>query len=1121
MTNIPKDVQSLLDNGRGLQAEVTHSGSLRSLRHRDLMVSLFIGSEAEPGLANVYLRQLSQTPRATPLTGPLSPGRFLVEKDRLIASGLWGDLSYQAALVLDPVKAAWFWQIELENRGAVPIEFDLICLQDLALTSYGAIRLNEYYVSQYIDHTPLIHPVRGVVVASRQNLAVGGRNPWALLGSTRRAKSFSTDALQVFGHQSKDSRQFIGLVEGLPETRLQHEHALVGIQDQAAFLAPGEVARAGFYGWLLEDHPEATSSSDLAIVDEAVAAYEALPRSTRIPSGCGTSPNASLFVTAPVLETLDLLETDLSRHFGSDRRREEWHEGQLWSFFSDQRTHVVLKAKERVVLRPHGHLLRTGESFTTDESALTSTVWMSGVFHSMVTQGHVSINRFLSTTHSYLGLFNSHGLRLFVEVEGQWLRLGTPSCFAMEPDRCRWFYRHAGGLIEIQSTVEAGQHTLGLHYRIHEGPRTRVLMTLHVALGGDDGAAPQPLVHAREGRGVSVMVPEGSDLSGRFPAGKFLIQPTGATHFVDIGGDEWLYPEGSSRGEPFLCLITEAAEAGGLELNGALIESCRTPSAVTADQYWRRAVTGMHLPETEVEPLRHLVEILPWFAHNALIHFLSPRGLEQYSGGGWGTRDVAQGPVEYLLAINQTEAVRAMLLTLFQHQNPDGDWPQWFMFFERDRAIRPSDSHGDIVFWPLLALAQYLEATADETLLGESLPFFSLTPAAGALAPLREHVERALGLIRHRMIPGTFLESYGHGDWNDSLQPADPSLRDHLCSAWTVTLHYQTLATLARALGLVGETEFGARLALEAEQVLLGFRTSLVVDGVIPGYVNFETPEALGYLLHPHDHQTGLRFSLLPMVHAIINHMVSPEEAETHLALIKDCLWGPDGAHLFDQPMVYRGGPMRIFQRAETATFFGREIGLMYTHAHLRYAEALWQFGDAEGFFDALLRAVPTTLGDVIRSAAPRQSNCYFSSSDAEFHDRYEAYQHYDRVREGGVPLQGGWRVYSSGAGIAAGLIVRALFGLQATPRGLRLDPMLPSCVRHLSTVMDLYDHPVTVLYSRGKKGFGPRTATLNGHPLPLDFLANPYRAAAAWVPIQPILEALKPEHNELVIALG
>ena len=46
------------------------------------------------------------------------------------------------------------------------------------------------------------------------------------------------------------------------------------------------------------------------------------------------------------------------------------------------------------------------------------------------------------------------------------------------------------------------------------------------------------------------------------------------------------------------------------------------------------------------------------------------------------------------------------------------------MFFERERAIRAGDSHGDIVFWPLLALAQYLIATGDAAILDEPVPFF-------------------------------------------------------------------------------------------------------------------------------------------------------------------------------------------------------------------------------------------------------------------------------------------------------------------------------------------------------------------------------------------------------------
>ena len=82
---------------------------------------------------------------------------------------------------------------------------------------------------------------------------------------------------------------------------------------------------------------------------------------------------------------------------------------------------------------------------------------------------------------------------------------------------------------------------------------------------------------------------------------------------------------------------------------------------------------------------------------------------------------------------------------MFKAQNPDGDWPQWFMFFDRERNIRAGDSHGDIVFWPLLALAQYLNASGDETLLNEVVPFFHPEGDPKAeRAGVWGHAERAL-----------------------------------------------------------------------------------------------------------------------------------------------------------------------------------------------------------------------------------------------------------------------------------------------------------------------------------------------------------------------------------------
>ena len=223
------------------------------------------------------------------------------------------------------------------------------------------------------------------------------------------------------------------------------------------------------------------------------------------------------------------------------------------------------------------------------------------------------------------------------------------------------------------------------------------------------------------------------------------------------------------------------------------------------------------------------------------MHYLSPRGLEQYSGGGWGTRDVCQGPVEMLLALGRVQPIRDLLLRVMRAQNADGDWPQWFMFFERERNIRPGDSHGDIVFWPLLVLAQYLIASGDAGVLDERVPFFdSRSPDAGELATVWQHAQRALSVIEKRVIPGTSLAAYGHGDWNDSLQPADPVMRDHLCSAWTVTLHVQTLSTLANALRAIGRADDATPLENRAKAIQQDFQRLLVADGVLAGYALFE-----------------------------------------------------------------------------------------------------------------------------------------------------------------------------------------------------------------------------------------------------------------------------------------
>ncbi len=240
--------------------------------------------------------------------------------------------------------------------------------------------------------------------------------------------------------------------------------------------------------------------------------------------------------------------------------------------------------------------------------------------------------------------------------------------------------------------------------RFRSGGPQRCLISQHVALNGDDGSAAGAVRWSRSGEGIVLVAPPDSEVGTRFPSGAFRVTPLAGTQIERIGADELLFIDGRSRAQPYLCIMTAPAPQLGIAMRGELVKEADPPPL-------RAASTQPLTPAVKVrsgaaEPHRRrlegLAELAPWFAQNAWVHYLSPRGLEQYSGGGWGTRDVCQGPVEMLLALGRPQPIRDLLLRVMRQQNPDGDWPQWFMFFERERNIRPGDSHGDIVFWPLL-----------------------------------------------------------------------------------------------------------------------------------------------------------------------------------------------------------------------------------------------------------------------------------------------------------------------------------------------------------------------------------------------------------------------------------
>ena len=235
------------------------------------------------------------------------------------------------------------------------------------------------------------------------------------------------------------------------------------------------------------------------------------------------------------------------------------------------------------------------------------------------------------------------------------------------------------------------------------------------------------------------------------------------------------------------------------------------------------------------EETASLYTILPWMVHNALVHVSAPHGLEQYEGSAWGTRDVCQGPVEFLLAFEHDDAVRQVLKTVFGRQFVSGGFPQWFML-EPYGMVEGSQSHGDIPVWPLKAVCDYIECTDDAAFLSEPVPWRN----GSGESTVAEHCERLIGHLQAQFIPGTHLVRLGEGDWNDSLQPTDQALKEWTVSSWTVGLFFQQLCRCAEILRRAGQTARADQLDELAEAMRGDFNRHLIRDGVLAWLRHFQ-----------------------------------------------------------------------------------------------------------------------------------------------------------------------------------------------------------------------------------------------------------------------------------------
>ncbi len=1121
-------------NSPGLSFLFHESGAIGSIEAGGIMIGLSQPSLFSHGGTSIWIRNRSGNGGIMPLTGPGSNSRFEIRDNCYYATGVFGDAEYRSLLQLSDESLSWQWSIRIINRGTEPLLLDLVWVQDVGLRPAAPGPVNEYYISQYIERRIFNDSQYGPVACCRQNSAVEGRNPWLMIASLNGAEKAFTDGMQFYGPGCRESGVPQAIAADTPGGEYAGESSLVALQEKPFTISPSEQHTSRFMATFLHDHPEASSPADLERLHMLVNEFndKSLDLSD---NGNLKTPVTSLFSDTPLLQADDLTESEIDSLFGHERRHAGKENGELHSFFYGDARYVVLRAGERVARRPHGHIMQTPAHLLPDEGIVSLTAYASGIFCSHLTQGNTNFNTLLSVSTSPFNLDPERGMRIFVTISGKRFLLGVPSAFETGLNHCRWIYKYDGHCFEVRTWTAARSPRAHTSFRVISGDEVSLILT------GDLDGLNGWNISGSDVENEWLALPDPSSMTAsRFsrpryrislrcqasPAGKNSRRQPGG---CDTGGDappgeagkprlttdgSLLFSDGRPRSTSLFVVTTPPLSAFTIsftgEVNGeAAILHAGDPSeefetdTLIAWNGWKELSMNLSLSGGTGD-IAAISEIMPWFGLNALIHYLTPYGLEQFSGAAWGTRDVAQGPLDLLLSTGRYDEARALICLIFSNQEESGGWPQWWMF-DSYSAIRAdsSQTHDDIYYWCMIALTSYITVTGDQGILVERLPYHN---AAGSLqpvlTPISEHVERLIRMVTGSFIPGTSLVPFGGGDWNDSLQPVSSTLARRMISSWTVQMSYQAFEGYATVLAVAGEGKRASELKSVAAAIRDDFNRHLVRDGVVAGYGLVEEDGSISLLFHPSDKVTGVKYGILPYDRGIISGIFTREQALTHLELTERHLKGPDGARLLDRPLKYRGGVQKIFRRAESSTFFGREIGLMYMHEHLRYAEALAIMGRAEPFMKAVRQAIPAGYRSVVPQGEPRQANCYYSSSDALFRNRYEAGELYDTIIKGERALMGGWRIYSSGPGIFIGLIIKRLLGLRIEDKMIVIDPVMPRSLDGMKASLLLKGKRVTFIYRLRHQTSGPCEVIVNGVAIPFSREENPYRTGGAIIPL-------------------